>query len=187
MLDRETWRFINTFAPWFSALGTLTAVIISLYLARRASQLKVRVFPAIVKLVAQGEKLGQSPDFFQIRIVNHGREAVINGIGWWLRGIKRQNWLVLAPNDQYSAKLPKRLDFGEEATFLFPTATYNKDAKSLLERINGSWFPALTVRFLRVGVFASTGQQFRVRLDKHIRKFLLERANQIKSASSQPA
>ena len=109
---------------------------------------------------------------------------VVNGIGWWLRGIKRQNWLVLGPNDQYSTKLPKRLDFGEEAIFLFPTATYNTDSQSLLERISGSWFPALTVQFLRVGVFASTGQQFRVRPDKHVRKFLLQRASQIKPAST---
>jgi len=32
-MNRETWQFINTFAPWFSALGTIFAVIISLRLA----------------------------------------------------------------------------------------------------------------------------------------------------------
>ena len=32
-LDQDTWRFINTFAPWLSALGSLAAVVTSLYLA----------------------------------------------------------------------------------------------------------------------------------------------------------
>ena len=31
--DENTWKFINTFAPWFSAIGTLAAVSTSLYLA----------------------------------------------------------------------------------------------------------------------------------------------------------
>jgi hypothetical protein len=31
--DRETWTFVNSFAPWLSAIGTLAAVITSLYLA----------------------------------------------------------------------------------------------------------------------------------------------------------
>ena len=31
--DSETWLFVNTFAPWLSALGSLAAVGMSLYLA----------------------------------------------------------------------------------------------------------------------------------------------------------
>ena len=44
LFDRETWLFINGFAPWLAALGTLLAVIVSLHLARRASRLDIRVF-----------------------------------------------------------------------------------------------------------------------------------------------
>lgn len=185
MFDRETWRFINTFAPWLSALGTLTAVIVSLYLARRASRLDVRVFPAIVMVGVQG----QQPwvEYVQVRVVNHGRPAIIKGVGWWLRGIPRQNWLWLEPANPLSTKLPATLNFGEEALLLYPTATFNKDAKSLLESIGRSMLPTLTVRLLRVGVFASTGQQFRVPLDAFLREFLLERSRQAKPESPWPA
>jgi hypothetical protein len=178
MFDRDTWRFINSFAPWLSAVGTLTAVIVSLYLARRAARLDVRVFPAIVSVGVPG----QQPwvEYFQNRAVNYGgRPAVISGIGLWLRGMPRQNWLWLPPDNRLSAKIPARLDFGEEAQFLYPTATFNRDAKSVLERVRKSIFPKLTVRLLRIGVFTTTGQRFRVPLDIHLRKFILERSRQL--------
>jgi hypothetical protein len=178
MFDRDTWRFINTFAPWLSALGTFTAVVVSLRLARRASRLDVRVFPAIVKIFTPGQP-GPHPEFFQVRFVNHGgREAIIKGVGWRLRGT-RENWLQLHPQNAVSSKIPLKVEFGEEGQILYPTDTYNKDAAPLLERIKESWFPQLTVHRLRVGVFTSTGQQFFVPLDKHLRKFMLERSKQI--------
>jgi hypothetical protein len=38
MPDRETWKFLNTFAGWVSAAATFTAVVTSLYLARRSDR-----------------------------------------------------------------------------------------------------------------------------------------------------
>jgi hypothetical protein len=129
MPDRETWRFINTFAPWFSALGTLTAVIVSLYLARRAARLHVRTSLSIINVVNPGQELAQAPEFLQIAATNHGdRDAVIRGIMWKQRWPKRKMWVQFPPANPYSTKLPARLTFGEEAQFLFDTSTFNKDA-----------------------------------------------------------
>ena len=89
------------------------------------------------------------------------------------------NWIAIPPGGYRAVTLPKRLEFGEEALIQFPTSTFNKDAILLLKDIKAARFPKLRVRLLRVGVFASTGQQFRVPLDVHLRKFLLERASQI--------
>ncbi len=184
MFDKETWRFINTFAPWLSALGTILAVVVSLYLARRSTRLDVRVFPALVNIFTPGQP-GPHPEFFQVRAVNHGgRDVIINGVGWRLVGLARRNWLVLPSGNPYSAKTPAKLAFGEEASFLYPTDTYTKDAEPLLRRIYDSWFPRLTVRLLRVGVFSSTGQQFFVPGDKHIRQFLLKQASAVPGTTS---
>ena len=72
---------------------------------------------------------------------------------------------MLPPDDPYSSKVPCELDFGKEAHFLFPTATFNKLERPLLEHVKDSVFPQLTVRLLRVGVLASTDQYFRIPLD----------------------
>ena len=62
LFDRETWLFINSFAPWLAALGTVAAVIVALYLARRASRLDIRVF-------GQNHRLRQSEDGTEERIL----------------------------------------------------------------------------------------------------------------------
>jgi len=187
MFDRETWRFINTFAPWLSAVGSLAAVVVSLYLARRNTRLDLRVFPALARVGIPGQK-NTWENFFQIRVVNHGgRDAVVNGVGWWWRGFPRRNWLHLPPDNVYSAQVPKKLAFGEEACVLYPLATFNRDAAPLLKHIAAAWFPEVSVRLIRVGVFTSTGQQFRVPLDAHLRQFFLERSKQVGEPANVPA
>src|SRR5712691_9296364 len=119
MPDRETWRFINTFAPWFSAIGTTVAVIVSLYLARRSARPKMKVSISIKTMMGGGG--ASKPDFLHISAVNNGfRDVTITGLAWRIRGFKPQAFIVLPPNDQYSKKLPARLTYGDEASFLFP-------------------------------------------------------------------
>jgi hypothetical protein len=161
----------------------LAAVIVALYRAWRGSRLDIRAFLVQARLFSPGVDLSHLPEFLQIRIVNHGREATVVGIEWSLRGPKRQSWRMFTANDELStqlriklAQLPIKLGFGDEALFFFPTTTFNADARSLLQRIQKSAFPRLTVRLLRVAVFASTGQQFHVPLDRDLRHFILERS-----------
>ncbi len=177
MLDQETWRFINTFAPWLSAIGTIAAVVVSLYLARRSVRTDVRVFAAIMNLISPGQKLADSPEFFQIRAVNHGfREVVIQGIMWQLRGLKSQAYVVIPPVDPYSTKLPVRLQCGEQAQFMFSTTSFRNDAESLLLKLKDSRSVSSATRRLRVGVYSSTGQEFLARLDKRLRRWLVDQA-----------
>lgn len=42
-MDKDTWRFINTFSGWFSAIGTLTAVLATIYFARRDKRIHLTV------------------------------------------------------------------------------------------------------------------------------------------------
>ena len=79
---------------------------------------------------------------------------------------------MLPPNDPHSTKLPCELDFGEEANFFFPIATF-QPGKSLLEHVMDSKFQWLTVRFLRVGVVTSTDKYFGDPLNHKMREFIL--------------
>ena len=178
MFDRETWLFINSFAPWLAALGTVAAVIVSLHLARRASRLDIKVFAQIVATFG----MEPSEELLKIGVVNHGRKAVVSQIAWLSLGFGRRKklWLVLPPNNRLSTRLPCELDFGKTADLFFPTSTFNETGRPLLEHVRDSVFPQLTVRLLRVGVVASTNQYFRIPLDAYLRKFILERSRQIK-------
>jgi hypothetical protein len=178
MFDRRTWEFINSFAPWFSAVGTFSAVVVSLYLARRAARPKVRVSSAIVRTVPCARPMpGGSAEFFQIRVVNSGfREVTVSGVMWKQLGWRKQTYVVFPPDDAYSTKLPAKLQYGEQAHFFFQTSEFPRLARALLETLGDSTASSLKLRMLRVGVYASTGEEFLSSLDEHLRKWLVQEA-----------
>lgn len=47
------WKFINTFAPWFSAIGTFLAVVVSLYLAHASRRQKMKASASIMLMITQ--------------------------------------------------------------------------------------------------------------------------------------
>ena len=176
MFDQETWLFINSFAPWLAALGTLLAVIVSLHLARRTSQPDIRVFTDRVSMFSE---LRPRKSFIRINAVNHSRKVDVNTIAWWSQwplgfGRRKQRWIVLPLDDPLSMKLPCELDFGKEADFFFPLATFHEHWKSLLEHVGDSKFQGLTFRLLRVGVVTSTDQYFGAPLNQKMREIILE-------------
>ena len=180
MPDRETWDFINSFAPWFSALGTLCAVLVSLYLASRMSRHRVRVSCSIVRMIPTGQRLGDGAEFLQIRVVNRGSlEVVVSGIMWKQRGLRRQSYVVFPPDDPYSTKVPAKLQYGDQALFFFPTKTFPRSASELLKTLGAAGPSSLKLRLLSLGVYASTGEEFLSPLDGHIRKWLVEQAETV--------
>ena len=180
MPDRETWRFINSFAPWFSALGTLAAVIVSLYLARRAARPKIGVSVAITRMAKPGQSTDDLPPFLRIGVVNRGfREVVLIGVMWKQLGWRKQRYVDWSPANAYSKQLPTKLQHGEEAQLFFQTDTFPTLAMPLLKTLSRSTRSSFKLRLLRVGVYASTGEEFLSSLDEHIREWLVQQAKAI--------
>lgn len=46
-LSVEEWKFINSFAPWLSAIGTLLAVSVSLYLSYSTRKIALNISSGI--------------------------------------------------------------------------------------------------------------------------------------------
>jgi multisubunit Na+/H+ antiporter MnhE subunit len=75
MMDffRETWQFINSFSPWLSAVGTIIAVIVALYLARLDKRIRLRVSAGHRLVFSAGASIPENPDeYLVINIVNSG-------------------------------------------------------------------------------------------------------------------
>ncbi len=77
--NQEMLKLINSFAPWFAAIGTIGAASMALYLGLRRDRIKLRV-SAIHKLF-QWEG-GPRRDYLEIRVVEMFRfsKAMITGI-----------------------------------------------------------------------------------------------------------
>ncbi len=160
MPTKTDWTFINTFAGWLSAVGTLLAVIVSLYLSRRDSRIRLHVNVGIRKLfIGTGEHVvKKAPDFIVIAVTNVGRRtANVTGLYWknWL--MPRRYFYQMPGEAPLSAQIPAQLGDGDEADFTLPLEKFEatNDPGEF-----GRWcLPRpriLTARFLRMQVRTST-------------------------------
>lgn len=171
MSDRELWKFINTFAPWFSALGSLAAVITALYLARRERTVDLKI-TAGVRVVAAPP---QSPEWcVYVEVVNRGRRrAVVDGIVWRLpRLLSEYEYAWIPAANPLSAQIPSTLEDGARARFVGPLAGFTTHFRDV---VGTGWTRHIKARLLRVAVTTSTGWRFERRVEKGLRKALINK------------
>src|SRR5687767_10569101 len=117
-LTGSQWAFINTFAPWLSALGTLCAVTVSLWLARRASTPRARAAVGIVYIF--NTPMG-TQELLSFSLVNRGdRPITVSSIGWeygfvnWgPKCIRKHRLVQMHGGNPYDSKMPITLAHGE--------------------------------------------------------------------------
>jgi len=175
VLTKETWLFINTFAPWVAAIGSIGAVIVALYLARRSDQLRLDV-SAGVRMIVMGSGLHpQSEEVVSIRITNIGRrEAEVVGLGWRI-GIFRRRYLEQMPSfNPLEPPLPVRLRDGEEMFRRIPLSPTSLWLDDFIRTCLGKWPHLLEVKFIRVRVFTSVGRVFEACLEPGLQRKLLQ-------------
>jgi len=89
---------------------------------------RVRVQFAVVSIVAPGERGGERTKYLKIGVTNHGpgpvkvQMIIGQNTPLWRRLVRRPRHFVIVPDysNPLSAKLPHRLDVGEDLTLLLP-------------------------------------------------------------------
>lgn len=173
LLDQDTWKFINTFAPWLSAIGTLSAVALSLYLARRDKNIRLEVSAGHRIVVGPGSQ-EPYPEYLSIYVVNVGhRDAQITNIGWKVGVFRKHHAVQSTINDGISSTIPVRLKDGEEAKFLIPL---NMETNWLREFGEKMLYPLpwLQARSIKIQAFTSVGDTFEARIEKSLRQKILK-------------
>ncbi|TXL63912.1 hypothetical protein [Zeimonas arvi] len=175
-IGKEEWELINSFSGWLSALGTTGAVIVSLYLARRAYTPRARVSVGLRLIISPGD-VGDPPEFLVFHITNTGDRPVrITGIGWRVGWPSRRHAMQNF-GSVFSSPLPIELGHGQEASWFVPLDQRDEPWVNFFARtmLRGGWLERVTLR----GTFAtSTGVVFLARPE---REFLLR----IRDARSQ--
>ena len=177
MIDQNILSLLNTIGIWLAGIGTLAAVIVALYLARRDTIVKLKIYAGHRIIVSQGSK--EKPDFLSIGITNVGfRKTTIINIGWKIGLLKKKYAIQTLYPLPYSDNLPKTIGDGEEAKFLIPFINFegypnwiDEFPKDFLVK-----FPAITSLNLKLQVFTSIGKTFEVRVEEGLRKKLVESA-----------
>jgi hypothetical protein len=160
LFDRETWRFVNSFAPWLAALGTFTAALTALYLARRHARIRLRITASVE---TESDAPGKYVSCAVMKVVNDGpRDVTITEAYWELNGDKGFDGNLTCN----SVVLPVRLRDGETVTFR------GEDLNNYLMFLGGALVPV----GLRVKACArtSTGRVF----GEWLPKFPFQEANE---------
>ncbi|MEW6052542.1 MAG: hypothetical protein AB1552_01970 [Nitrospirota bacterium] len=159
-LSEAQWEFINTFAPWLSAIGTIAAVITSLYLAMRDRIIKLKIAAFFKK-----SKFERDTHYIAIYITNIGhRTANVLSLYWKSRKtIYEQERTEF---DQGSSDLPIKLSDGEEAKYFIAERRFKFNFDNFK-----SDFPKGTII---IGVKTSTGKLFESKVDTALQTAIAE-------------
>ncbi len=166
MLPTEpTWLDIsNAIAAWFTAFGTVGAVILTLYLSLKSTRPKLKVEASVQHaILCSSIGTSVSGEYFHVRATNVGLlSCQIISIEWRISGEKRFGALqVMSLGDEYvhSDPLPHRLEHGESARFYIKLEDWLKTRKDV------PIAPTIlntrkALNRLRLVVFTSTGHSF---------------------------
>lgn len=162
-MDKQSLELWTLAANWFSAIGTLAAVVVALWLASRGGRSKMRVQAELVSIVAKGEPYTEADRYFSLSAVNTGSgDVVVTSLGWTLGYWSKTHFAQLPLIDAISSRLPKKLSPGESAHFYFPLSLFRANKAPIAQSWQSGIFSLLVERRIRVGVFLSNGRQHEV-------------------------
>lgn len=159
----QEWEIVNGFANWLSAIGTIAAVVVALWLARRQDQPRVAI-QAEVSLVWFEKGSEKNREYLSVYAVNVGdRPVTISHLS--LRfGLFRKLWVAVPlPDQELSNSFPTEITYGKEAKWFIP-----------LERDGFKWcesaasfladsYRRVPIRFASVYATSTTGRVFRAK------------------------
>lgn len=118
-LGNLDWRYINTFAWWFSAAGTFFAASVALYIANRNVKPKARMWVGHRITIGPGSR-EPYPELLVFGIVNLGERPLrISQIGWKV-GLKPKRFAIQRYDEPTSSPMPVTLNHGDEASWYVP-------------------------------------------------------------------
>ncbi len=156
-------------ADWVSGIGSLSAAIVALYLAKSAERIRLRGYCGLRVIVGQG----MAPqDLVFISVTNVGtRATVINNISMRVGWLKRRHAIITVVKDQYSVGVPYSIADGQEGHWGIPL---DKDKKWLADLIDGFVLNRSDVNSLRFFVHTNHGETLALRLEKPLRDAIIE-------------
>ena len=131
-------------ADWVSGLGSLSAVVTALYLARAAQRIKIHGLCGHRVVVEQDQ---ENKELISIFVTNTGtRPTVIKSIGLRFGLFQKRYAILKLQLDDYMDRMPKALGDGEQAHWGIPLDSERKWIDDLFVKdFAQSWFDVETM------------------------------------------
>jgi hypothetical protein len=166
-IAKSQWAIINSFANWLSAIGTLAAVIVSLYLARRISRPRVQLSVGHRIMFETGSK-PPFPEFILFQVVNTGDRTIrVTQIGW-KAGLWKKRFSIQMYDPSLSSNLPVEISHGQEAKFFIPLHARQEPWLKFFARDMLMPHYRISCSTLRAQVFLSLGNVFQTKPERSL-------------------
>lgn len=189
MPDQPTWEFINTFAPWLSAAGTILAAVVALYLGLSGRREKLQLSAGVWLTVGEGVKQER---FVRISVTNIGHnELILHNVGWRVGWLKKQHALQMlditpALTGIEIKQLPYKLASGDAWQYLIPVKIFEVNSDLFFNTKLQRLFPAPHIRSLKVTAGTTRGKTFYASAISEVRKLILDAMKANKNSPKEP-
>ena len=170
-LSVDEWKFINTFAPWFSAIGTLLAVCVSLYISYSTRRIALSISSGIFVF----NEHGVDEEYLAINITNTGyRTVFLNSlmcISFQVGLFKKTNIGIGHKyiDCQKSSSFPCKLGENETANLFLKI---NNSNINWLQNFKKEHLEKHSLLTLRIIVYPNVGKPFKIKPNQTIMKEL---------------
>ncbi len=110
-------QVLNAVGTWVAGIGTLAAVVVALYLARRGEKLRLNAHAGLRDVVAGDGTPVET--HLSIGVTNLGdRPVTINSVGWAIGKRKNLRMCVQPVSAKFTSDVPVELSHGKNANFM---------------------------------------------------------------------
>jgi hypothetical protein len=169
----QIWGVVGT---WGVGIGTVSAVVLSLWFAYNQGNVKLKVTAGLRLLITKGSK--SQLEYCAIKVVNIGAGPLnINSVGWETGWFKNKKYFIQLFYTPGFDDVPKVLHEGQVANFMIPLCLkgYNEDwIVRFPKSLAGNKGKTGRIKRLKIVVGTSVGQMFRSRVEGNLVEKLLE-------------
>jgi hypothetical protein len=187
-LDPAAKEWIELISSTLTALGTLAAVVVALYLASRERRDKIRARARERAILNHPKQPNDPLPVINIEVTNLSLHPVtITSFGWTVGVLCKQHFVQVPDwTDPLTFKLPTRLEYGESARCNFPREEFFKNVGDICRNIS-TVIPWVSARFIFLVVITSGYPgEFRFRVEPSLGRALVNRAQEIKASTTSP-
>lgn len=158
----KTWTFINSFAPWLSAIGTLIVALFTYLLIRKEKTIKLKASAAITYSYGYNVQVPQ----LVVTATNIGiRVATVKNLGILIDG------LTFQPESHWLRSNKNVLNDGKSVEYEIDVSAFENIIKHFKEK---------KIKSIKVFTKASTGEMFSSKISKNILNVLYAEINKPK-------
>ena len=161
------WSAINwgSVADWVSGLGSLSAAIVALYLAKWSQSIRLRGYCGLRIAIGGG---GPREELVLISVTNIGtRATVVNNLGMRVGLFRKRFAIIPIQKSSYSVGIPYQVADGQQAQWTMPL---DEKRTWLRELCSGFVISPLDVRTLQLQIYTSHGEIFNIRPERALRE-----------------